>query len=178
MSIVSSPLNTFNGSAKSTCWYAIYTAPRHEKAVAKQLDAQHIENYLPLYFATRFWNNRKVSVELPLFPSYLFAKMCLSDRGAVLALTGVIRLVSFNNNAVAITDDEINRLKSSLAIFKAKPYPFLAIGRCIRVKSGPFAGMEGKILRRKGDMRLVLSLEFIQSAIIVELDAVEIQLAS
>jgi transcription antitermination factor NusG len=178
MSVVLPPANTFRGSDTRARWYAIYTTPRHEKTVVKRLDAQHIENYLPLYCATRVWHDRKVHVELPLFPGYVFARMCVSDKWRVLSLTGVIRLVSFNNNAAALTDNEIDQLKTSLAIYKAQPYPFLTTGRCVRVKSGPFAGMEGKILRRKGGMRLVLSLEFIQSAIVVELDAEEIQLAS
>jgi transcription antitermination factor NusG len=178
MSVMSSLPSTFRGSDMFSCWYAIYTAPRHEKTVVKRLDAQHIENYLPLYSAAREWHGRKVRVELPLFPSYVFAKMRASDKGSVLALTGVIRLVGFNNSAAVLSDDEIDRLKASLAIYKAEPYPFLKVGRCVRVKSGPFAGIEGRILRRKGGMRLVLSLEFIQSAIIVELDAGEIQLAS
>jgi transcription antitermination factor NusG len=178
MRIMSSSSNIFKGFDTFSHWYAIYTAPRHEKSVVKQLDAQHIENYLPLYSAARVWHRRKVNVELPLFPGYVFAKMCASDKGSVLAHTGVIRLVGFNNSAAALSDDEIDRLKASLAIYRAEPYPFLKIGRCVRVKSGPFAGMEGRILRRKGGMRLVLSLEFIQSAIIVELDAGEIQLAS
>jgi transcription antitermination factor NusG len=178
MSVVSPSPNTFRGSGIFSRWYAIYTVPRHEKTVVKRLDAQYIENYLPLYSAARVWHGRKVRVELPLFPGYVFAKMCVSDKWSVLALTGVIRLVSFNDNAAALSDDEIDRLKASLAIFKAEPYSFLKVGRCVRVKSGPFVGMEGRILRRKGGMRLVLSLEFIQSAIAVELDAGEIQLAS
>ena len=178
MSVMSPSSSSFKGSGMFSCWYAIYTAPRHEKTVAKRLDAQYIENYLPLYSAARVWHSRKVRVELPLFPGYVFAKMRISDKGSVLAITGIIRLVGFNNHAAALSDAEIDKLKASLAIYKAEPYPFLKAGRCVRVKSGPFTGMEGRILRRKGGMRLVLSLEFIQSAIVVELDAGEIQLAS
>jgi len=177
MSIVSPSVGSLKSSATFSCWYAIYIAPRHEKTVAKRLDAQHIENYLPLYSVARVWHGRKVRVELPLFPGYVFAKMHVSDKGSVLAITGVIRLVGFNH-AAALSDAEIDKLKATLAIYKAEPYPFLKVGHCVRVKSGPFTGMEGRILRRKGGMRLVLSLEFIQSAIVVELDAAEIQIAS
>jgi transcription antitermination factor NusG len=138
----------------------------------------HIENYLPLYSTARVWHRRTVRVELPLFPGYVFAKMSASAKWNVVSLAGVIRLVGFNNSAAALSDEEIERLKASLAIFRAEPYPFLKVGRCVRVKSGPFVGMEGRILRRKGGVRLVISLEFMQSAIAVELNAGEIQLAS
>ncbi len=32
-------------------WYAAYTLPRHEKAVADRLVQQTVESYLPLYSA-------------------------------------------------------------------------------------------------------------------------------
>ena len=134
MSVVSASPNTFRGAGMFSRWHAIYTVPRHEKTVVKRLDALDIENYLPLYSAVRVWHGRKVQVELPLFPGYVFAKMSISDKWSVLTFAGVIRLVGFNNNSATLSDDEIDRLKASLAIFKAEPYPFLKVGRCVRVK--------------------------------------------
>ena len=159
-------------------WYAAYTLPRHEKAVADRLITQKVESYLPLYSAVHCWNHRRVEVELPLFPGYVFVRMLLSDKFRVLSRPGIIRLVSFNGNPAVLPDEEIERLQASLAIWKAKPYPFLTAGKQVRIKSGPFAGLEGKILRRKGKMRLLVTLDLIQSAMLLELDAAEAQLAS
>jgi transcription antitermination factor NusG len=155
-----------------------YTLPRHEKSVADRMVDQDIDTYLPLYSLTRTWNRRRVEVELPLFPSYVFVKMVISKRVRVLTHPGVIRLVGVNGNAVAIPDEEIEKLRSSLAAWKAEPYPFLAAGRQVKIRSGPFAGMQGRILRRKGRMRLIVSLELIQRAILLELDAAEAELAT
>jgi len=159
-------------------WYVAYTVPRHEKSVADRLKSQDVETYLPLYSLARTWNRRRVDVELPLFPSYVFVKMIIADRVRVLAHPGVIRLVGFNGNAVALPDGEIERIRSSLANWKAQPYPFLTAGKQVKIKSGPFVGLEGRIIRRKGKVRLVVSLELIQSAILLEMDAAEAQLAS
>jgi transcription antitermination factor NusG len=159
-------------------WYVAYTLPRHEKAVADRLVQQNVESYLPLYPAVRCWNHRRFEVELPLFPGYVFVKMLLSDRSRILSRPGIIRLVSFNGNPAVLPDEEIERLQASLAIWKAKPYPFLTAGKQVRIKSGPFAGLEGKILRRKGKIRLLVTLDLIQSAMLLELDAAEAQLAS
>jgi transcription antitermination factor NusG len=159
-------------------WYVAYTLPRHEKAVADRLLQQNIESYLPLYPAVRCWNHRRVEVELPLFPGYVFVKMLLADRIRILSRPGIIRLVSFDGHPAVLPDDEIERLQSSLAIWKATPYPFLTAGKQVRIKSGPFAGLEGKILRRKGKIRLLVTLDLIQSAMLLELDAAEAQLAS
>jgi transcription antitermination factor NusG len=159
-------------------WYALYTLPRHEKAVADRLLIRNMETYLPLYSAERCWNHRRMRVELPLFPGYVFIKMHITDKARVLTDSGIIRLVSFNSNAAALPDDDIERLRTSLAARRAEPYPFLAVGKRVKIRSGPFAGMAGTILRRKGRMRLVVSLDFIQRAIVFELDAADTQVTS
>jgi transcription antitermination factor NusG len=158
-------------------WYVAYTLPRHEKAVANRLVSQKVTSYLPLYSAVRCWNRRRVEVELPLFPGYVFVRMLVSDRIRILSRPGIIRLLSVNGNLAVLPDEEMQRLQSSLALWKAKPYPFLISGKQVRIKSGPFAGLEGTILRRKGKMRLLVTLDLIQSAMLLELDAAETQLA-
>jgi transcription antitermination factor NusG len=159
-------------------WFVAYTLPRHEKSVADRLMNQDIETYLPLYTLVRTWNRRRVEVELPLFPGYVFVKMIITKRMQVLAHPGVIRLVGVNGSAVALPDGEVERLRSYLATWKAEPYPFLTAGKQVKIKSGPFIGLEGRIIRRKGRMRLIVSLELIQSAILLEMDAAEAELAS
>ncbi len=159
-------------------WYVAYTLPRHEKAVADRLIDQKIESYLPLYLAVRYWNQRRIEVELPLFPGYVFIKMLFADRTRALSRPGIIRLVSFNGHPAVLPDEEIEKLRSTLTIWKAQPYPFLTAGKQVRIKSGPFAGLEGRILRRKGKMRLLVTLDLIQSAMLLEMDAAEAQLAS
>jgi transcription antitermination factor NusG len=159
-------------------WYAAYTLPRHEKAVAGRLLKEEVEAYVPLYWAVRRWNLRRVKVELPLFPGYVFVRMLITDRVRVLAHPGVIRLVGSNGKAAALPDGEIETLRSTLAIYRAEPYPYLTAGKKIRIRSGPFAGLEGRIVRRKGTMRLVASIDLIQRSIVLELDAAEAQLAS
>jgi len=50
--------------AEPPLWYAAYTLPRHEKAVAEQLGPRHIETYLPLYLSVRRWAQRRALVVL------------------------------------------------------------------------------------------------------------------
>lgn len=165
------------GKNDKPCWYAAYTLPRHEKAVAARLTQQKVESYLPVYSAMRCWNHRRAEVELPLFPGYVFVKMRLADRTQVLSRPGIIRLVSVSGSPVVLPDEEMERLQLSLMVWKAKPYPFLTDGKQVRIRSGPFAGLEGRILRRKGNMRLLVTLDLIHSAMLLELDASEAQLA-
>lgn len=159
-------------------WYVAYTLPRHEKAVASRLTSQGVEPYLPLYSTMRNWNHRRVEVDLPLFPGYVFVRMLRSDRIRILSRPGIIRLLSANGDLAIFPDEEMESIRSSLATWKARPYPFLTSGKQIRIRQGPFAGLEGTILRRKGKMRLLININIIQSAMLLELDAADTELAS
>jgi len=167
------PINT-----DSQRWYIAYTLPRHEKVVAQRLDTQNVGSYIPLYSEVRHWRDRRVQVELPLFPGYVFVRMLLTDKGRVLSHPGVIRLLTVNGSMAVFPDDEMVALQSSLTKWKAKPYPFLRSGKRIRVKSGPFAGLEGTILRRNGKRKLVVTLDLIHSSMLLDLDAAEAQLTN
>lgn len=156
-------------------WYAAYTLPRHEKAVAEQLAFRQVETYLPLYLSARRWAQRRALVQMPLFPGYVFVRISGGERIRVLEHPSVLRLVTFNGRPAPLPDAEIARLRAALELGKAEPFPFLITGRRVRVKSGPLAGLEGTVLRRKSRMRLVVSVEAIQRSIIFDLDATDLE---
>src|SRR5215469_13800936 len=92
-----------------TRWFAVYTAPRHEKRVAENIMARNIEAFLPLYRTSRHWKKRPpVTLELPLFPSYLFVRVMCHERGQVLSSPGVLSFVGNGRHAVSIPDREID----------------------------------------------------------------------
>ena len=162
-------------STELALWYAAYTLPRHEKVVVQQLSLRNVETYLPLYLSARRWAGRRALVQLPLFPGYVFVRIRAGERIRVLDHPGVLRLVTFNGRPSAVPEGEIERLRAALELAKAEPSPYLAPGRRVRVRSGPLAGLEGTILRRKGRMRLVVSVEAIQRSIVFDLDASDLE---
>jgi len=116
-------------------------------------------------------------IQLPLFPGYVFVRVSLKERIRALEHPSVLRLVTFGGRPAPLPDGEIERLRAALDLGKAEPFPFLLPGKQIRVKAGPLAGLEGRILRRKGRMRLVVSIDAIQRSIIFDLDASDLELA-
>jgi len=157
-------------------WYAAYTCANHEKRVAEQLGVRAVEHFLPLYSSVRRWKDRRVILELPLFPGYVFVRMAMRDRLQVQTVPGVARLVGFDGTPVALPDEEIGALRASLGSeLKAEPHPYLTAGRRVRVKTGPLAGMEGVLLRRKGSFRLVISIGLIQRSVAVDADAADVE---
>src|SRR6516164_9080022 len=139
-------------------WYAAYTSANHEKRVAQQLEWRGVEHFLPQYESVRRWKDRKVRLQLPLFPGYLFVHLALQDRLRVLQVPGVVRLVGFEGGPTPMPDEDLNRIREFLRRgWPVGPHPYLPAGRRARVMRGPLAGIEGIVLRRKNRSRLVLS---------------------
>jgi transcription antitermination factor NusG len=163
-------------TAAQVRWYAVYTCANHEKRVADQFASRGVEHFLPQYETVRRWQDRKVRLELPLFPGYLFVHLAAQERLHVLQVPGVVRLVGFNGLAAPLPDAEIETLRSGLsARMRAEPHPFLTVGRRVRITGGPFAGLEGVLTRKRSGLRVVVSLDLIQLSVAVEVEVVDVR---
>jgi transcription antitermination factor NusG len=159
-------------------WYAAYTSANHEKRVAEQLVVRAVEHFLPVYASVRRWKDRRVTLQLPLFPGYVFVRMALRDRLRVQEVPGVARLVGFDGTPAALPDVEIEALRASLESgVRAEPHPYLTVGRRVRVKGGPMTGMEGILVRRKGKLRVVISIDQIQRSVALEIEEADLECA-
>ena len=153
-------------------WYAAYTWARHEKHVARQFHERSIQHYLPLYKTVHRWKNGRVQLELPLFPSYIFVRIPLQERIRPLQVPGVVRLVGFNGRPAPLPDSEIQALLDlSSQGLKAEPYPYLTVGKRVRIHAGPLQGLEGVLLRKKSSFRVVVSVDLIMRSVVVDVDA-------
>ncbi len=147
-------------------WYAAYTSANHEKRVAEQLGVRAVEHFLPTYSSVRRWKDRQVTLQLPLFPG------CLR----VQQVPGVARLVGFDGTPAALPEEEIEALRTGLVSgVRAEPHPYMTAGRRVRITAGPLAGNEGILVRRKGNLRVVLSIDLIQRSILVQIDAASLE---
>jgi len=157
-------------------WYAAYTCAQHEKSVARQLESRSIESFLPLYEKVSRWKDRRVKVQLPLFTGYVFVRIALEEKLRVLQIPSVVRLVGLNGSPTPLTHDEMEAMRNGLTqILNAEPCPYLQVGRRVRIKSGPLAGLQGILLRKKASYRFVLSLELICRSIVVDVDAADLE---
>jgi transcription antitermination factor NusG len=157
-------------------WYAAYTCANHEKRVAEQLTQRSLENFLPQYESLRRWKDRRVTLQLPLFPGYVFVRLALRERLRVLETPSVVRLVGFNGRPAPLPEREIEALRTcARAKLAAEPHAHLAVGRRVRIKHGPLAELEGVLVRRKNTFRVVIALDLIARSASVEVDAADIE---
>jgi transcription elongation factor/antiterminator RfaH len=156
-------------------WYAIHSRSRHEKRIQQYLHSNAVECFLPLYEAVHRWKDRRALVSVPLFPGYLFVRISLEERLRVLTAPGVVRLLSVHGRPIPVPDSEIDVLRNCAARnLKMQPHPYLTVGNKVLVKSGPFADLEGILVRKKGQFRLVVSVNLIARSVALELDRSDI----
>jgi transcription antitermination factor NusG len=135
-----------------------------------------VEHFLPLYISKRRWKDRRITLNLPLFPGYVFVCLALRDRLRVLQIPSAVRLVAFNGKPAALPDKEMEILRTGLSQqLMAEPHPFLTAGRRVRVRSGPLTGIQGILLRRRGKTRFVVSVELIMRSMAVEIDEADVE---
>jgi transcription antitermination factor NusG len=157
-------------------WYAIYTCANHEKRVAAELQARAVENFLPLYHSVRRWKDRRVGLDLPLFPGYVFVRLALQDRLRVVQVPSVVRLVGFGGVPAVLPETEMEIVRAGLSKgLRAEPHPFLRVGRRVRIVDGPFAGLEGILKQKKSGLRVVVSMELIQRSVALNVDASDVE---
>ena len=163
-------------SLPADAWFVVQVAPQSEIRVASFLEHKGYQPFAPTYLSRKRWSDRIKTLEKPLFPGYVFVQIALRDKLQVLKVPGVVQLISFNGRPAALPDAEIEALRSGLARSVAtEPHPYLVVGKKVRVHHGPFAGVEGILIRRKDKFRVVLSIHLIQRSVAVEVDETEIE---
>jgi transcription antitermination factor NusG len=152
-------------------WFAVYTTPRREKRVAVRLQENLFETFLPVYRTVHSWKNRtRATLDLPLFPCYVFVRIAQNRRGGVLSVPGVLSLVGSRREAWPLPDFEIEKLRTGLGQWNAEPHPYLATGDRARIRSGPLSGLEGVLLQKKNGLRVVLTIQAIMRSISIEVE--------
>jgi transcription antitermination factor NusG len=150
----------------------VRTRSNQEKLVAAILDSKGYEKYLPLYRQRRRWSDRVVTIEVPLFPGYIFCRLDRQRRLPVISTPGVVSIIGFGNEPEPIPDREIEAIERVLqAGAGAEPHPFLRVGQRVRVSQGALKDVEGILVRKKSDLRLVVSVSILQRSVSVEIDS-------
>jgi len=166
--------DSLNPPSKSLCfpWFALQVRSRYESNVASYLDGKGYEWFLPTFQSRRKWSDRIKQVTLPLFPGYLFCRFNAQDRLPILKTPGLISIVGTAKVPTAVDEVEIEALRQLVQSgLPRQPWPYLQVGQRVRIEHGALCGLEGILLRHKGQDRLVLSVTLLQRSTAVEIDS-------
>ena len=155
---------------ESKSWWCIYTLSRREKDLMRKLAARQIPHYGPM-IPKRFRspNGRLRTSWIPLFANYVF--MFGGEAERVTALT--TNCISKCNRVEEGEElfETLRQLKAFIDIgVPLTPEGRLEPGNQVRVKSGHFAGYEGTVIRREGKTRFLLSVQYLNQGVSIEMD--------
>ena len=157
-------------------WYALFTRYRHEKSVASSLSNKNHEVYLPLYRSVRRWQDRAKQILFPLFPCYVFIREGMDRQLQVLTTPGVLHIVASGGRPAIVPQSQLDAVRriveSSLAV---ESHPYLQTGDRVRINAGPLTGLEGILTRKKGQARLVVSMDMLGRSAAVEVDDLNVE---
>jgi transcription antitermination factor NusG len=151
-------------------WWCIYTMSRREKDLMRKLAALKIAHYGPVIPKRyRSPNGRLRTSYVPLFANYVFMWGNEDDRYQALTTNCISRC-----NLIEDREQLVHDLRQIFKVVDAgvalTPEARLEPGNRVRVKTGPFARYEGTVVRREGKTRLLLSIQFLEQGVSMEMD--------
>ena len=158
-------------------WYALSTKSNFENIANTGLTRKAIEVFLPKILVKSKRRDRRVVLNVPLFPGYLFVKTDLKPEKhiAIVKTAGAVRLVGNGKGPIPIDSECIDSLKimtmgkDPITVGKG-----LAKGDKIIVVHGPFQGISGIFYQYKGKRKVKVNIEVLGHFASVEVDEEDI----
>jgi transcription elongation factor/antiterminator RfaH len=144
-------------------WYLVHTLPHGERRAQLHLGVQGFRTHFPTIEKTIRHARQLRTVRAPLFPRYIFLILDLGrDRWrSVWGTAGVSSLYSCDDRPVPVPEGIVETLvtnsdEANLALFTSG----MATGQSVRILSGPFANVVGRLERldAAGRVRVLLDM--------------------
>jgi len=167
-------LDDFTDLSAERRWWAVYTRSRMEKSLARQLLSMEVPFYLPLIPKTTRIAGRAIKSYLPLFGGYLFVYGTEFERIETLGTNRVAHIF-----AASRSDQLTQDLRNVRALIESG-VPLTTEGRLqpgerVRVKTGLLMGLEGVILSRRGEDRLLIAVNFLQQGVSIQISDYQVE---
>ena len=152
------------------CWWCVYTVSRREKDLMRKLASKDIAFYGPVVSKRyRSPNGRLRNSFIPLFANYVFVLADEAERTEMLKTNCVSKCSPVIDQELLVKQlRQIHHvIKSGVPLTVESK---LTTGDRVSVSRGPFAGYEGIVIRREGKTRLLLSIQFLDKGVSMEVD--------
>jgi transcriptional antiterminator RfaH len=149
-----------------TDWFVVYTQPNGETRALVNLARQGYQTYLPRYRRRRAHARKIDVVERPLFPRYLFVALDLMRARwrPILSTFGVCDVVRNGDVPAAVPPgivEEIRAGEDAHSFDTVDPLAGAHAGDSVRILSGPFADLIGRLQYAAESERVVLLLDLL-----------------
>ncbi len=157
-------------------WYALLTRSNFEQTVYTAVCQKKIEAFLPRTRKQSRRKDRKLMIEVPLFPGYIFVQssQASADQLPILKTTGAVRLLGNAKGPVPVPDTQIESLKlltSAGTDLITGTTVQLKKGDPVMILEGPMAGLRGEFFEHKGQGRVIVKVDLLGQYAGVEVDS-------
>ena len=152
-------------------WYALQVRSRLEERVSEMLTVKGYSVFLPTFAVRKRVGPKSEKKHVPMFPGYLFCQYSSSLTNKIVDTPGLMRIVGFENGPAPVEDSEIASLRRICdSGVCATMWQHTAVGRKVRITSGPLTDVEGSFVRERSSDRIVVSISLLGRAVSVEID--------
>jgi transcription antitermination factor NusG len=153
-------------------WYGVRVRPKGEVQASAELSARGFEAFLPTRHVRRQWSDRVKTLEVPVFPGYLFCRFQPGERVRVLDAPAVIQILGIGGTPIPVSEAEIATIRTMVTShLMITPWPYLRSGQRIRIEHGPLAGIDGIVASAEDRKpRVVVSVTLLQRSVAAEVE--------
>jgi len=148
-----------------TAWYVVYTRVNAEATALEHLRRQGYSAYLPKHLRWRRHARRRELVARPLFPRYLFVALDLVHQQwrPILSTIGVCDLLRRGHVPALVPAGLVEEIQHSerSGDLDSQAASNWRVGDEVRVASGPFADLVGRVCDATDQGRVCLLLELL-----------------
>lgn len=159
-------------------WTVAHVKSRCEKQVAEFAERHGIMHYLPLLRKVKRFQRRNVETRVPMFNGYVFVRLGAGDRERLAECHRVVRFFQMTPEREARLLEDlrgVRQLELTSAVSEVVVSPELAPGRLVVVRSGPFRGVRGVVVRRRDSIRVTVNVEMLGQSVSAEVDVGELE---
>ena len=152
-------------------WHVLYVKSRWERRVYESLRDIDLEAFLPEVKTVRKWSDRKKTILLPLFPSYVFVNINSSlEFHKALSVNGACAYIRFGKEYARIREKEISKIKFLIGdknITDIKTIVQLPkVGDIEKITSGPLSGLDCEIIKAESHNKIIVRIDSLKQNIV------------
>ena len=155
-------------------WYLAYCRSKEEERASLHLKNQEIDCYYPMVEVERLVRGKRTKRMEPLFPSYLFVNVDLEQcpPTRLNSTRGIRHIVRFGGLWCEVPKVMIYNMMchEDSDELRARMSKLPKCGDKVRIKSGPFSGLEAIYKEPDGETRSILLLDMLQKQVPHTLD--------
>ncbi|MCG8553396.1 MAG: UpxY family transcription antiterminator [Desulfobacterales bacterium] len=156
-------------------WFALLTRSNFEQTVYSRISKKKIDAFLPRTRKPSKRKDRKLMIETPLFPGYVFVKSTMApvDQLPILKTVGAVRLIGNSAGPLPVPEYQIESLKLLTSVAQdliTGSMIELKKGDPVMILEGPMAGLKGEFFEHKGKGRIIIKVDLLGRYAGVEVD--------